>query len=48
LRPDEIAQATPEQLKQHAALSKPPMVMEANLDGVMRVLEAKMKLSQPV
>jgi len=48
LRPDEIAQATPAELRQHAALSKPPMVMEANLDAVMRVLEAKMKLSQPV
>ena len=48
LRPDEMAQASPEQAKQHAALSKPPIAMEADLDAVLRVLETAMKQSLPV
>jgi threonine synthase len=43
----ESAQATLEESRLHTALRKPPMVMEANLDVVLRALEAEMKLGQP-
>jgi threonine synthase len=44
----EISQATPAQRAQHAGLRKPPMVLEANPDIVLRTLETHMKLAQVV
>jgi len=40
LTADEAAQATPGQRLQHAALSKPPMVLEPNVDLVLRSIES--------
>ncbi len=39
----EVAGATPLQRAQHDALRKPPLVLEANHDVVLRALEAHMK-----
>jgi threonine synthase len=47
----EQAEATPAQRAEHAALAKPPIVLEANSDVVLRTLEAHMHAShktQPV
>jgi threonine synthase len=45
LTAEESAQATPAQQALHAALRKPPIVLEANSDTVLRTLEAHMNLS---
>jgi threonine synthase len=42
----EAAQASPAQQAEHALLRKPPMVLDANPDVVLRALEAHMHLSQ--
>ncbi len=44
----EQAEATPAQQVQHAALRKPPVVLEADPDLVMRTLETHMKIALPV
>ncbi len=44
----ESAEATPLQAAQHAALRKPPVVLEADSDVVMQTLEAHMKIALPV
>ena len=44
----EAAEATPLQQAQHAALRKPPLVLEANPDIVLRALETHMKVPQSV
>ncbi|WP_213805935.1 threonine synthase [Granulicella sp. dw_53] len=44
----ELAQATPAQTAQHTALRKPPTVLEADPDVVLRTLEAHMQLTQAV
>ncbi len=44
----EAAEATPLQQAQHAALRKPPLVLEANPDVVLRALESHMKIAQSV
>lgn len=46
LRPEEIAEQTPEQTAQHAALRKPPIVLEAEVDVVLRALDAELKLAE--
>src|ERR1700678_3416463 len=38
LRPDEMAGASASDLAEHAALSKPPVVLEADTDVVLRAL----------
>jgi threonine synthase len=52
LTPDELASATPAELASHAALRKPPIVLEADEAVVLRALEEQMALSdaarQPV
>jgi threonine synthase len=40
---EELAGATPAQRSQHAALAKPPMVLEADSDTVLRALEPYMQ-----
>ncbi len=45
LRPEEMATATAEQAAQHAALCKPPVVLEADVDVVLRTLDTEMKKS---
>lgn len=44
----ESAEATPLQQAQHTVLRKPPVVLEADSDIVLRTLEAHMKISQSV
>ena len=44
----EAAEETPLQHSQHEALRKPPVVLEANPDVVLRALEAHMHLSHSV
>jgi threonine synthase len=44
----EQAEATPAQQVQNAALRKPPVVLEADPDLVLRTLETHMKIAQPV
>ena len=41
-------QATPAQQAHHATLRKPPMVLDADPDVVLRTLESHMKLAQAV
>ena len=48
LRPDETAQASAQEAAQHAALRKAPLVMEANVDTVVRLMEERMKTEMPV
>ncbi len=48
LKPEELAQASPEMLAQHDALKKAPLVMDANVDAVVRLMEERMKQSMPV
>ena len=51
LTAEEFAGATPAQRAQHAALAKPPMVLEADSDTVLRALEPYMqnvRQAQPV
>jgi threonine synthase len=48
LKPEEIAEETPQESAQHAALQKAPLVMDANVDNVMRMMEERMKQSMPV
>jgi threonine synthase len=48
LRPDEIAQQTPQETAQHKALQKAPLVMDANVDAVVRLMEERMKTGMPV
>jgi len=48
LRPDEVAQETEQEVAQHAALQKAPLVMEANVDNVVRMMEERMKMGMPV
>jgi threonine synthase len=42
----EAAEATPQQAAQHAALRKPPLVLDANPDVVLRALESHMQTTQ--
>ena len=42
LNPDEMAQATPVERSQHAALAKPPIVLDADVDVVLRRIESAM------
>jgi threonine synthase len=42
----EVAEATPLQAAQHSALRKPPMVLDANPDIVLRALEKHMQATQ--
>jgi threonine synthase len=44
----EKAQISPADQAQHAALRKPPIVLEADSDVVLHALESHMKLTQPV
>jgi threonine synthase len=44
----EIAEETPLEAAQHAALRKPPVVLEAESDLVMHTLESHMKIPLPV
>jgi len=46
LTPAEAAEATPRQAAQHAALRKPPLVLDANPDVVLRALENHMQATQ--
>ena len=46
LMSSELAEATPLQRAQHEGLRKPPVVLEANPDVVLRALEAHMHVSQ--
>lgn len=48
LNASEVAEETPLQQAQHTALRKPPVVLEANPDVVLRALEAHMQLSHSV
>jgi threonine synthase len=48
LRDDEIAQQTPQETAQHKALQKAPLVMDANVDAVVRLMEERMKIGMPV
>ena len=48
LKEAEAAQATPLQQAHHATLRKPPMVLDADPDVVLRTLESHMKLTQAV
>ena len=51
LTPEEFVGATPDQRAQHASLAKPPMILEADSDTVLRALEPYMqnaRQSQPV
>src|SRR3984957_12732027 len=48
LTDDERAPTTPQQRAQHVALAKPPIVLDADPDMVLRTLEAHMKHPQPV
>jgi threonine synthase len=43
LTPEEMDGATPAQRAQHAAMAKPPMVLEADSDTVLRALEPYMR-----
>ncbi len=45
---EERAQLSPEDVARHAALRKPPIVLDAEPDVVLRTLEAHMSLPQPV
>ena len=45
LTPAELASATPAELASHAALRKPPMVLEADQAVVLRALEERMALA---
>jgi threonine synthase len=47
LTAEELAGATPQQRAQHAALAKPPIVLDADPDTVLRTLEAHMR-TEPV
>jgi threonine synthase len=47
LTDEELAAATPLQRSQHVALAKPPIVLEADPDTVLRTLEAHMR-TEPV
>jgi threonine synthase len=47
LTDEELAGATPQQRAQHAALAKPPIVLDADPDTVLRTLEAHMR-TEPV
>jgi threonine synthase len=44
----EAAEATPQQAAQHAALRKPPLVLDANPDVVLRALESHMQTTQAI
>jgi threonine synthase len=46
LTPAEVAEATPLQAAQHSALRKPPLVLDANPDIVLRALEKHMQATQ--
>jgi len=47
LTPEETAGATAEQRGEHAALAKPPLVLEADEAVVLRALEAQMQMAVP-
>jgi threonine synthase len=47
LTDEELAAATPQQRAQHVALAKPPIVLDADPDTVLRTLEAHMR-TEPV
>ena len=44
----EKAQLSAAEVVQHEALRKPPIVLEAESDVVLRALEVHMKMTQPV
>jgi threonine synthase len=48
LRVGEIAGATEWERREHAGLVKPPIVLEADLDAVLRELETRMNAAEPV
>ncbi|MHB1023066.1 MAG: threonine synthase [Acidobacteriaceae bacterium] len=45
LKPEETATATAAELQQHSDLRKPPLVLDADVDVVLRTLEAKMHMT---
>jgi threonine synthase len=48
LKPEEIAQETPQEAAQHKALQKAPVVMEPDVDKMVRMMEELMKKGMPV
>ncbi|MDP9038042.1 MAG: threonine synthase [Acidobacteriota bacterium] len=46
--PEELAGATALERSQHTALAKPPIVLEADTDAVLRTIEAHMRTPLPV
>ncbi len=48
LTADELAGATPAERAQHLSFAKPPVVLDADTDKVLRALEAHMHTVQPV
>jgi len=48
LRPEETAQASAQEMAQHAALRKAPLVLEPRADVVLRLMEDLMKTEMPV
>ena len=45
--PEELGGATAEERAQHTALAKPPIVLEADTDAVLRTIEARMSIPLP-